>query len=89
MDPCPRPRDTTSAGKWKLLIYGSAEADGSAPADLDECSGHFAATPEYPGGVYHYHASLTFPNLPTCLTGTSANNAFSSAAQQGIGAPRR
>lgn len=70
-------------------IYGSAEADGSTPADLDECSGHFAATPEYPGGVYHYHASLTFPNLPTCLTGTSANNAFSSAAQQGIGAPRR
>ena len=68
-------------------IYGSADADGSIPADLDDCSGHEAVTTEYPDGVYHYHASLTFPNLPTCLVGTSAENAFSTTASGGIGAP--
>lgn len=31
-------------------------------ADLDECSGHFGATPEFPEGIYHYH--LTADEAP-------------------------
>ncbi|HSH04638.1 MAG TPA: YHYH protein [Anaerolineae bacterium] len=66
-------------------IYGSAEQDGSLPADLDACNGHTAATAEYPDGVYHYHASLTFPNLPNCLRGVLAEGKFSTTASQGVG----
>ena len=68
-------------------IYGSTDEDGSVPTDLDECSGHFGTTADYPEGVYHYHAGLEFPNLPTCLVGTSAEGAFSTNASGGIGAP--
>jgi hypothetical protein len=67
-------------------IYGSVDEDNSIPADLDECSGHTGATAEYPDGVYHYHAGLEFPNLPSCLMGVSAENAFATTASAGIGA---
>lgn len=67
-------------------IYGSADEDSSIPTDLDECSGHTGATAEYPDGVYHYHAGLEFPNLPGCLMGVSAENAFSTTASAGVGA---
>lgn len=67
-------------------IYGSADPDGQAPTDLDDCRGHEGPTAEYPDGVYHYHASLAFPNLPQCLVGTSARDAFETNAEQGIGA---
>lgn len=69
-------------------IYGSADQGGKIPTDLDVCNGHTAPTPEHPEGVYHYHASLTFPNLPTCLRGVVAMNNFSTNAKQGIGAQR-
>ena len=67
-------------------IYGSVDQDGSSPTDLDQCSGHTGPTAEYPEGVYHYHAGLDFPNLPTCLVGVSADNAFATTASAGIGA---
>ena len=68
-------------------IYGSADEGGSVPTDLDACNGHTSLTADYPEGVYHYHASLSFPNLPTCLVGTSAQGAFSTNAKGGVGAP--
>jgi len=44
--------------------------------DLDECNGHFGATPEAPDGIYHYHSTLTngegdlgFPYFPLCYSG--------------------
>ena len=44
--------------------------------DLDECNGHFGATPEAPDGIYHYHSTLTngegnlgFPYFPLCYIG--------------------
>ncbi len=47
------------------------------PSDLDDCGGRTAATTEYPNGVYHYVASTTTaPNIPKCLKGVAANNAF-------------
>ena len=58
-------------------IYASKDSDGSAPSDLDSCNGHISATAHFPDGVYHYHASSTeAPNVPPCLVGASANNAF-------------
>lgn len=59
-------------------IYSSHDDNGQLPNDLDQCNGHTSATPEYPSGVYHYHASPDqTPNMPPCLMGASANNNFS------------
>ena len=37
-------------------IYGDRALDGTqlTADDLDECSGIFSATPEFPDGIYHY-----------------------------------
>ncbi|MEO0462409.1 MAG: YHYH protein [Pseudomonadota bacterium] len=37
--------------------------------DLDECNGRFAATPEFPEGIYHYYATDTFPYVQRCVKG--------------------
>lgn len=58
-------------------LYGQFESTGEAPTGLDNCNGHFGPTPEYPDGVYHYHAvEATAPNIPPCLVGASAVNGF-------------
>lgn len=58
-------------------IYSSHDSNGQIPSDLDQCNGHTSATPEYPSGVYHYHASTNqTPNMPPCLKGAAANNNF-------------
>ena len=69
-----------------FAIYGSREADGSLPENLDECGGHIGSVEGAKGEVYHYHASESFPNLPTCLRGMVAQNNFTTTAAQGIGA---
>jgi hypothetical protein len=38
--------------------------------DLDECNGHVGKTHEYPAGIYHYHLTETFPNIPRMFRGT-------------------
>ncbi|WP_424934119.1 YHYH protein [Amaricoccus macauensis] len=45
-------------------VYGNQGAGGVTvtDADLDECSGHFGVTPEFPDGIYHYH--LTADEAP-------------------------
>ncbi|MBO85871.1 MAG: hypothetical protein CL927_10980 [Deltaproteobacteria bacterium] len=37
--------------------------------DLDACNGRFAATPEFPDGIYHYYTTETYPFIPRCLNG--------------------
>jgi YHYH protein len=54
-------------------VYGNKGDNGVAVtnADLDECSGHVGATPEFPEGIYHYH--LTDDEAPysvDCYKGT-------------------
>lgn len=39
--------------------------------DLDECNGRFAATPEYPAGIYHYVLTSEYPFIPRMLKGTA------------------
>ena len=67
-----------------FAIFGSREADGAQPTGLDQCGGHVGATAA--GEIYHYHASESFPNLPTCLVGVTAKDNFTTTAAQGIGA---
>lgn len=69
-------------------LYGSADVDGAVPTDLDACNGHVAPTREDAAGSYHYHAALTFPNLPTCLSGVQARNNFVTTSRAGIGSQR-
>ncbi len=66
-------------------IYGSADNDEHIPNDLDECNGHFGTTNEFVDGIYHYHASLTFPNLPKCLKGIKARDNCFTTAKVGAG----
>lgn len=58
-------------------IYASKDQNGTVPNDLDDCQGHTSATADYPDGVYHYHVSSSdAPNLPDCIKGVSARDAF-------------
>ena len=68
-------------------MYGSADADGTVPADLDTCNGHIGLT-STGEEIYHYHASVAFPNLPACLVGVQAVNNFRTTATAGVGATR-
>lgn len=38
--------------------------------DLDECSGRFGVTPEYPDGTYYYVLTEDYPYIPRGLRGT-------------------
>jgi YHYH protein len=56
-------------------VYGNKGSNGipMTNADLDECSGHYGPTPEFPSGIYHYH--LTTDKAPysiDCYHGTIA-----------------
>jgi len=45
-------------------VYANQDINGEIIGDdeLDECSGHFGPTPEFPEGIYHYH--LTADDAP-------------------------
>lgn len=65
------------------VLFGFAKdgfpiyAYATEPTDLDDCGGRTASTTEFPDGVYHYVASTTVaPNIPVCLKGVAATNAF-------------
>ncbi len=65
--------DLVGFAKDGFPIYAYA----NEPVDLDECGGRTAATDEFPDGTYHYVASTTeAANVPKCLKGVAANNAF-------------
>ena len=37
--------------------------------ELDECNGRFGVTPEFPGGIYHYYATDSYPYFQRCVNG--------------------
>jgi hypothetical protein len=39
--------------------------------DLDECNGRTGVTPEFPGGIYHYLVTDSYPYAPRCIKGTT------------------
>ena len=69
-------------------MYGSLDADGTAPEDLDECNGHIGTLGDSDTTAYHYHSTNEFPNLPKCLKGLVAENNFVTTAKVGIGSER-
>jgi YHYH protein len=55
-----------------LIAMGSFAQDWEYVAgagDLDECNGRSGVTPEFPGGIYHYYATDTYPYLQRCIKG--------------------
>jgi hypothetical protein len=38
--------------------------------DLDDCNGRTGVTPEFPGGIYHYMATDSYPYFSRCIKGT-------------------
>jgi hypothetical protein len=53
-------------------VYGNHGVNGSTVTnnDLDECSGHFDVTPEFPDGIYHYHLTADeAPYMINCYHG--------------------
>lgn len=40
--------------------------------DLDECNGRFGVTPEFPGGIYHYYMTDSWPYIQRCVKGTAS-----------------
>jgi YHYH protein len=50
-------------------VYGPLDANGSTPTDLDVCHGHTSATPDFPGGIYHYHVGSAPPYISGCFRG--------------------
>ena len=69
-----------------FLIYGDRALDGSqlTAADLDECSGIFSPTPEFPDGIYHYVLLDTADSTSSirCFSGT-VNSSLVTAASMG------
>ncbi len=52
-------------------VYGPRESDGSVPSGLDSCNGHTHATPDAPGGTYHYHVTAAAPYISGCFRGAA------------------
>lgn len=55
--------ETTATGDYEL----PNPVPASSSTTLDECNGHFAPTPEYPDGIYHYHITEEYPYIPHCF----------------------
>ena len=55
--------------------------------DLDECNGHIAATPDHPGGIYHYHITTTFPFVSRAWRGTPDESFGKNGPGGGPGGP--
>ena len=72
------PRWLTASSKSRFLgvlldgfpVYGTQDANGATPADLDVCHGHVGATSEFPNGLYHYHVTDASPYISGCFRGT-------------------
>jgi hypothetical protein len=50
-------------------VYGTKDASGATPTNLDNCNGHVGVTPEYPQGLYHYHIVASPPYIAGCFRG--------------------
>ena len=61
------------------FIFGSFVEDYEFKnsGDLDEHNGRFAVTPEYPNGIYHYHATISEVNDSSVLFNVSLEDQYS------------
>lgn len=68
---------TPDAGRPAVALYamGAFTQDYQYVAgsgDLDECNGRSGVTPEFPGGIYHYVLTDSYPFIGRCAKGTPA-----------------
>jgi len=63
-------------------VYGPVENGVAVTnADLDQYHGHVHATPEYPGGIYHYHFTAEAPYIAgTGFYGTAGSVGYALSA---------
>jgi hypothetical protein len=64
----PRTGDQPGGAYDGAFVEDFEYAAGSG--DLDECSGRFGVTPEFPEGMYHYVLTEDFPFVPRAFRGT-------------------
>ena len=61
----------------ELIPMGHFEQDWEyieGSGDLDACNGRLGVTPEFPGGIYHYYITDTYPFIQRCVMGTATEN---------------
>ena len=71
-----RIKSTPNTGRPATTLYpmGTFAQDYEYVAglgDLDECNGRTGVTPEFPGGIYHYVITTTYPYIQRCVKGTT------------------
>jgi hypothetical protein len=72
-------KDPLDAGRPSVDVYGPGAFTqdweySPASGDLDECNGRFGVTPEFPGGIYHYYLTDSFPFGQRCVKGTAGGD---------------
>ncbi|HUR57052.1 MAG TPA: YHYH protein [Opitutaceae bacterium] len=81
----PRPNGPGQPGGSHDGIFEEDFEFVAGSGDLDECSGRFGVTPEFPEGTYHYVLTPDFPFVPRAFRGTPD---ASFARRGGPGAPK-
>lgn len=97
LPPCVTAQVDTAGGPSHIIgiaadgfpIYGNKDLNGNAVplAQLDACNGITSATPEFPGGVYHYvlpEGVTGFQSSLRCYSGTVTPMQMAALKSQGI-----
>ncbi len=97
LPPCVTAQVDTAGGPSHIIgiaadgfpIYGNKDMSGNTVtlAQLDECNGITSATPEFPGGVYHYvlpEGVTGFQSSLRCYSGTVTPLQMAALKSQGV-----
>lgn len=63
------PSDRPSTDLYALGTFSADWEYVENSGDLDQCNGRYGVTPEFPGGVYHYYATDSYPYFQRCVRG--------------------
>ena len=75
MQPSWRKKAAPDAGRPSTSVFpmGTFTQDyeyAAGSGDLDECNGRTGVTPEFPGGIYHYFITDSYPYIQRCIKGS-------------------
>ena len=63
------PANRPSTDSYPMGTFAQDWEYVAGSGDLDECNGRFGVTPEFPGGIYHYYATDSYPYFQRCVRG--------------------
>jgi len=63
------PASRPSTDTYALGTFAQDWQYVAGSGDLDECNGRVGVTPEFPGGIYHYFATDSYPYFQRCVKG--------------------